>query len=136
MRQRREKQDKLAMILPAMAEKLSGVTGCEPLEIDDTMARIMNDVLVTRERRDGTVRLVVENNADANADLDVTEIVTAEPGDIDGANVVEMDGEWFLKWSPTVASGEETVLEYAVDPAAECQVSVDGIDEEKLTIDT
>ena len=136
MRQRREKQDKLAMILPAMAEKLSGVTGCEPLEIDDTMARIMNDVLVTRERRDGTVRLVVENNADANADLDVTEIVTAEPGDIDGANVVEMDGEWFLKWSPTVASGEETVLEYAVDPAAECQVSVDGIDKEKLTIDT
>jgi DNA topoisomerase-6 subunit B len=136
MQQRREKQDKLATILPAMAQKLSAVAGREPLEIDDTMARIMNDVLVTREREDGTVRVVVENNADTNADLDVTEIVDAEPTDADGANVVEMDGEWFLKWSPTVGSDEEATLEYAVDGDADPQLSVDGIEDEKLTIDT
>ena len=136
MQQRREKQDKLATILPAMAQKLSAVAGREPLEIDDTMARIMNDVLVTREREDGTVRVVVENNADTNADLDITEIVDAEPTDADGANVVEMDGEWFLKWSPTVGSDEEATLEYAVDGDADPQLSVDGIEDEKLTIDT
>ena len=136
MQQRREKQDKLATILPAMAQKLSAVAGREPLEIDDTMARIMNDVLVTREREDGTVRVVVENNADTNADLEITEIVNAEPADADGANVVEMDGEWFLKWSPIVGSGEEATLEYAVDGDADPQLSVDGIEDEKLTIDT
>jgi len=136
MRQRREKQNKLATILPEMAKKLSTVTGREPLNNDTTMAQIMNDVLVEREREDDTVRVVVENNADTNADLDVTEIVTAEPADVNGATVVEMDGEWFIKWSPTVSSGTEEALEYTVDSDADFQISVDGIEDEKLTIDT
>jgi len=136
MQQRREKQDKLATILPAMAEKLSTVTGREPLQIDDTMARIMNDLLVTRERDGDSVAVVVENNTDTNADLELTEIVTAEPDAPDGATVVEMDGEWFLKWQPTVKSDDTERLEYSVDPGADCQLSVDGIAEEKLTVDT
>ena len=136
MQQRREKQNKLATILPEMAEKLSSVTGREPLNIDNTMARIMNDVLVERERNGETVELVVENNDDANADLEITDIVTAEPEDVNGATVVEMDGEWFLKWEPTVGSGDREVLTYELDADAECSVSVDGIEDEKLTVDT
>ena len=135
MRQRREKQNKLATILPEMAEKLSRVTEREPLHIDSTLARIMNDVLLVREREGETVRLVVENNGDTNADLDVTDIVSAEPADVNGANVLEMDGEWFIKWSPTVNGGDEAVLEYTLDADADCDVAVDGIDTEKLTID-
>ncbi len=135
MQQRREKQDKLGTILPEMAEKLTEVTGNESLNIDDSLARIMNNVLVEREVEDGTVRLIVENNDDTNADLDVTDIVSAEPGDTNGAQVVEMDGEWFVKWSPTVASGETETLEYSVDDEAEFTVSVDGIEDEKLTVD-
>ncbi|PSQ15069.1 DNA topoisomerase VI subunit B, partial [Halobacteriales archaeon QS_8_69_26] len=50
LQQRRKKQNKLATILPEMAEKISEVTGNEHLDIDDTMARIMNNVLVERER--------------------------------------------------------------------------------------
>ena len=135
MQQRREKQDKLGTILPEMAEKLTEVTGNESLNIDDSLARIMNNVLVEREVEDGTVRLTVENNDDTNAELDVTDIVSAEPGDTNGAQVVEMDGEWFVKWSPTVASGETETLEYSVDDEAEFTVSVDGIEDEKLTVD-
>ncbi|WP_262176909.1 DNA topoisomerase VI subunit B [Haloarcula laminariae] len=135
MQQRREKQDKLATILPEMAEKLTEVTESDELHIDDSLARIMNNVLVEREVEDGTVRLVVENNDDTNAELDVTDIVSAEPGDTNGAQVVEMDGEWFVKWSPTVAAGEQAVLEYSVDDEAEFTVSVDGVEDEKLTVD-
>ena len=135
MQQRREKQDKLATILPEMAEKLTEVTEKEALNIDDSLARIMNNVLVEREVEGGTVRLVVENNDDTNAGLDVTDIVSAEPSDTNGAQVVEMDGEWFVKWAPTVAAGEKAVLEYSVDETAEFTVSVDGIEEEKLTVD-
>ncbi|MCS7493921.1 hypothetical protein, partial [Raoultella planticola] len=65
---------------------------------------------------------------------EITEIVTADPGDPDGATVVEMDGEWFLKWSPTVESGTSATLEYDVDEEATFDVSVDGIEAEKLTI--
>jgi len=139
MQQRREKQSKLGTILPEMAEKLAAVTGREPLDIDDTMARIMNNVLVDHDRDDGTARLTVENNAGANADPEVTAIATAEPRDVDGAdadgaNVVEMDGEYFLKWSPTVGSGEDATLEYSLPDEADVSVSVDGVEEEKLTV--
>jgi len=134
MQQRRKKQDKLATILPEMAEKLEQVTGKGDLNIDDSLARIMNNVLVERELDDGTVRLTVENNDDTNADVDVTDIVTAEPADTNGATVVEMDGEWFVKWSPTVGAGETATLEYSVPGEAEFTVSVDGIEDEKLTV--
>ncbi len=136
MQQRREKQDKLATILPEMAEKLAGVTGEQELDIDATLARIMNDVLVTREREEETVRLRVENNGDTNVDLEVTDIVTGEPAATNGATVVEMDDEWFLTWTPAVDSGETAVLEYelAGDAAPEGPPSVDGIETEKLTV--
>jgi DNA topoisomerase-6 subunit B len=134
MQQRREKQDKLATILPEMAEKLTEVTDNDELHIDDSLARIMNNVLVEREVEDDTVRVRIENNDDTNADVELTDIVTAEPQVANGANVVEMDGEWFVKWSPTVGAGETAVLEYSVTDEAEFTVSVDGVEEEKLTV--
>jgi len=135
MEKRRHKQDKLATILPAMAEKLTDVTGEDELNIDDSLARIMNNVLVEREHGDGAVRLVVENNDSANVDLEITDIVSTDPGDVDGASVVEMDGEYFVKWEPTVSAGERAAVEYELDGDAEFEVSVDGIEDEKLTID-
>ncbi|MEF8784515.1 MAG: DNA topoisomerase VI subunit B [Haloarculaceae archaeon] len=134
MQQRREKENKLATILPEMAEKISRVTGNEPLDIDDTMARIMNNVLVERQRENGTVEVVVENNADTNADIEITDIVTAEPDGVEEGTVVEMDGEWFVKWSPTVGGGETATLSYSLPGDAECSISVDGIEDEKLTV--
>jgi len=133
--QRRKKQNKLATILPEMAEKLSNVTGRTQLNIDGTLARIMNDVLIEREQEGGTIRLTVENNGDTNADLEITDIVPEEPQTANGAQVVEMDGEYFVKWKPTVESGTETTLEYEVPESVDPQISVDGIDEEKLTVD-
>jgi DNA topoisomerase-6 subunit B len=134
MQQRREKQDKLATILPEMAKKVAAVTGRETLNIDDTIARIMNNVLVDRKRVDGTVELVVENNSDTNADVELTDIVTAEPDGVEDGTVVEMDGEWFVKWTPTVKSGEEARLTYDLPSEADCDVSVDGIEDERLTV--
>ncbi|WP_181687195.1 DNA topoisomerase VI subunit B [Halorhabdus salina] len=139
MRKRREKQDKLGTILPEMATKLSEVTGRKTLDIDDSLARIMNNVLIEREVEDGSVRLVVENNDSTNAEPEITDIVTVQPENVetngDDARVVEMDGEWFLKWSPTVGSGDEAALTYEVNGDASFDVSVDGIEREKLTVD-
>jgi DNA topoisomerase-6 subunit B len=134
MQQRREKENKLATILPEMAEKIADVTRQDPLDIDDTMARIMNNVLVERTRENGTVELVVENNDDASADLEITDIVDAEPGGVEEGTVVEMDGEWFVKWSPTVGGGEKACLSYELPGEADCSISVDGIEDEKLTV--
>lgn len=131
---RREKQNVIMDVLPTMAEKVSEMTGRDPVSVDDSLARIMNNVLVEREREDDTVRLTIENNTNANAEIDLTDIVSTEPGDVSAGTVVEMDGEWFVKWSPTVASGDEATLEYAVDADADCDLSVNGVADEKLTV--
>jgi DNA topoisomerase-6 subunit B len=149
MQKRKKKQSVIASILPEMAEKLADVTGHGEPQYEDALARIMNNVLLEREvesvapeeQRDGggetagsTVRLVVENHTSANESLELTEIVSAEPANLsDGATAVDMDGEWFVKWSPTVESGDEAVLEYEIDGEAEFDVSVEGIEDPKLT---
>jgi DNA topoisomerase-6 subunit B len=134
MQKRQRKQNKLATILPAMADKLEDVTDEGELNIDDSLARIMNNVLVEREYGEDTVRLVVENNDSTNAELEITDIVSVDPGEVEGANVVEMEGEYFVQWSTTVEAGGEAALEYRVNGDAEFDVSVEGIEDEKLTI--
>jgi len=94
----------------------------------------MNNVLVEREVEDGEVRVIIENNTDRNADLDLTDIVTTEPTDTNGANVIEMDGEWFVKWDITVAAGEEAELVYSIDEDAEFDLTIDGVETEKITV--
>ena len=140
MAKRREKQDVLATILPRMAEKLTDVTEREPLGIDDSLARIMNNVLVERVVDDGTVSVVVENHSTTNESPELTEIVSHEPSDVsDGARTVEMDGEWFIEWSPTVESGDEATLEYALNGSSEdasFDLDVSGVESEKVIVNT
>ncbi|PCR90983.1 DNA topoisomerase VI subunit B [Natrinema ejinorense] len=139
MQQRRKKQNVLGKILPEMATKVAEVTGREEPDIDDAIARIMNNVLVERtveENGDGkAVSVVVENNSSTNESLEVTDIVSAEPTSLsDGASVVEMDGEWFVKWEPDVGSDDEAALEYEVSDDATFDLDVKGVESEKLTV--
>ena len=134
LEKRRRKRNVIAEILPDMAQKLSEVTGRESLDIDDSLARIMNNVLVERTAEGSTVRLSVHNYGGTSVSPEITEIVTTDPREVDGATVVEMDGEWFIKWSPTAESGETVTLEYETSADADFDVSVDGVEAEKLTI--
>ncbi|MBP1922149.1 DNA topoisomerase-6 subunit B [Halorubrum alkaliphilum] len=135
MQQRREKQDVLGRILPEMADKVSEVTGRPRPDIDAALARIMNNVSVEREVDDGTVTLVVENHSDVAETVEITDIVSAEPTDLSDGTVVDMDGEWFVQWTPKIPSGDERKLTYAVDDDdADFEVSVGGVETEKLTV--
>jgi DNA topoisomerase-6 subunit B len=134
MQQRREKQDVLGRILPEMADKVSEVTGRPRPDIDGALARIMNNVSVEREVNGETVTLVVENHSDVNEQLEITDIVSTEPTDLSDGTAVDMDGEWFVQWKPEVPSGDERELTYAVDGDAEFEVSVGGVETEKLTV--
>ena len=135
LQKRKKKQSVIASILPEMARKLADVTDQDEPKYDDALARIMNNVLVEREVEDGKVRLVVENHTSTNETVEVTDIVSAEPTNLsDGATVVDMDGEWFVKWSATVGSGDEAALEYEVSEDASFDVNVEGIEDPKLTV--
>ncbi|MFA9416897.1 DNA topoisomerase VI subunit B [Natrinema sp. HArc-T2] len=139
MQKRRKKQNVLGKILPEMATKVAEVTGRDEPDIDDAIARIMNNVLVERQTKangDGqAVSVVVENNSSTNESLEITDIVSAEPTSLsDGATVVEMDGEWFVKWEPEVGSDDEAALEYEVPDDATFDLDVKGVESEKLTV--
>ena len=134
MQQRREKQDVLGKILPEMADKVSEVTGRSRPDIDGALARIMNNVSVEREQDGETVTLVVENHSDVTENLDITDIVSVEPTDLSDGTVVDMDGEWFVQWKPEVPSGDERELTYTIDGDADFEVSVGGVETEKLTV--
>ncbi|WP_232701586.1 DNA topoisomerase VI subunit B [Halobacterium wangiae] len=134
MRKRQQKQNVIMDILPKMATKVSEMTGREQVNVDDSLARIMNNVLVEREVEDGTVTLRVENHGSSAADVDLTDIVSAEPEDPTDGNVVEMDGEWFVKWSLSVSGGDTETLSYEVDDDATFDLTVDGIEDARLTL--
>ncbi|WP_265112192.1 DNA topoisomerase VI subunit B [Halosolutus halophilus] len=139
MQKRRKKQNVLGKILPEMAEKVAEVTDRDEPDIDDALARIMNNVLVERhieENGDGrAISVVVENHSGTTESLEVTDIVSAEPRNLsDGATVVEMDGEWFVKWEPDVSSDDEAVLEYEAPDDASFDLDVKGVEGEKLTV--
>ncbi|ELY43640.1 DNA topoisomerase VI subunit B [Natronorubrum bangense] len=139
MQQRRKKQNVLGKILPEMAAKVAEVTDREEPDINDAVARIMNNVLVERsvkENGDGqAVSVTVENNSGTAESLEITDIVTAEPTNLsEEATVVEMDGEWFVKWDVDVSSDDEAALEYVVPNDAAFDLDVKGVESEKLTV--
>ncbi|MGM0591994.1 MAG: DNA topoisomerase VI subunit B, partial [Halobacteriota archaeon] len=132
---RQKKQEVLGTILPQMADKLAEVTGKDRPNIDAALARIMNNVSVERRVEDGTVTLTVRNHSDRTADLDVTDIVSVEPAGLNGeAEVVDLDGEWFVQWKPSISAGETAALTYEVGDDASFDISVEGVETEKLTV--
>jgi len=139
MRKRKKKQSVLGEILPVMASKVADVTDSDEPEIGDALARIMNNVLVERAvEADGdeeTVSVVVENHSDRAEAPEVTDIVDSEPRGVDdAATVVEMDGEWFVKWSPDVPAGGDATLSYTVSGDASYDLSVSEVEGPKLTV--
>jgi len=135
LEKRRKKQDVLGRILPEMADKLAAVTGRERPNIDGALGRIMNNVIVERAVEDGTVTLAVRNHSDRKETPEVTDIVSAEPTAVsDGASVVDLDGEWFVQWSPSVSAGETATLTYEVSDEATFDVDVEGVESEKVTV--
>ena len=139
MQQRRRKQDALVDILPEMAKKVAEVTEKEEPDYSDALAKIMNNLLVERHvsTDDDTaqVALTVENHMSRSEDLEITEMVDSKPTNVpDTATAVEVDGEWFIKWSVTLSPDESATLNYQTDADASFDLSVDGIETAKLIV--
>ncbi|MGM0605652.1 MAG: DNA topoisomerase VI subunit B [Halobacteriota archaeon] len=135
LQKRRQKQDVLGRILPEMADKVAEVTGRDRPNIEGAMAQIMNNLSVDRTVEGTRVTITVENYSDRAETPEITDIVSAEPRELDGAaTVVDLDDEWFVQWTPSVSAGEDDSISYVVDDGADFELDVDGVDEEKLTV--
>ena len=126
--------DVLGRVRPGRGTKLAEMTDREQRTIDGALARIMNNVRIDRRRSGSAVRLTLRNFTDRKVDPMVTEIVDG-PVEVEdpAAEVVEMDGEWFIRWHPTAAAGEAATLEYSAAAAEGIEGTVDGIDPELVT---
>ncbi len=136
MQKRREKQDVLGRILPEMANKLADVTENDRPDIDNALARIMNNVSVERNVDNGSVTLTVQNYSDRQESPTLTDIVDSKPDTIpDEIEIVELEDEYFLTWEPVVDAGESATVTYEVPTGASFELDVDDVETEKLTID-
>ena len=140
LRKRREKEDVIARVLPEIATKISAVVDRPRPDIDATLARIMNNVHVSRvvETDNGEMRVTLGiKNYDSNiADLEVTDIVDSEPLEVgDDVTVVEMDDAWYVRWKPRIDAGESDEIAYTLADGTTSNLAVSGLPEEKLTID-
>jgi DNA topoisomerase-6 subunit B len=94
----------------------------------------MNNVSVEREFDGGAVTLVVENHSDRTEELEITDIVSSAV-EVDGdADSFEMDGEWYVRWQPSVPAGETAELTYRTADDADFDLSVSGVETQKLTV--
>ncbi len=139
--QRREKEDVIARVLPEMATKVSAVLERDRPNIDATLARIMNNVHVTRTGDVGeggtNYTLEVKNYDSAGADLEITDVSSHEPLSVpDEMEVVQLEGEYYLRWEPSVDSGDRREVTYRLPTDASVELAVSGVPTEKLTIDT
>ncbi|MFB6253142.1 MAG: DNA topoisomerase VI subunit B [Halobacteriaceae archaeon] len=135
LQQRRRKQTVIASILPKMATKVSEMVDRDELDIDDSLAKIMNNVHIERAQDGDAVTLTVTNYDSTKANLEITDIVSAKPTNLSNGSVVEMDGEYFINWEPTIGSNEQATLDYTVSGNASFDLTVEGIESERLTID-
>lgn len=141
MRKRQRKQDTIVEILPDMAEKIGNLTGDGTPDISLSLARIMNNVLVDRTTNGDAVTVTVSNYQNqGSAVFELTEIIVDSPvsdvstSDDASVDVVEMDGEQFIKWEPSLSNGAQETLTYTVSADAAFDISIDGIEDELVTI--
>lgn len=151
-RERRRKETAIADILPAFASKVTTTTGREMPDISDSLARVMNNVLVThREASTFDEEIFTEMNDDVDfkadaaidvwnfsnngsASIDVTVMTDAEPGGVGNeATITENGNGWEINWSTTVSSNDQVRLPLATDGET-VEITVDGIPEERVTV--
>jgi len=128
-RKRQEKERVVERLLPQMAEKVAEVVGKDTPSTDETMARILNKVTVSAER-DGDVTTVrVENNSNRKQEFELHAFVEDEI-EVEGANVVDLDGEYDVVWNVSVSKGDEATLELPVGEGdEEPEITVDGTED-------
>ena len=151
-RERRRKESVLDDILPEMARKVAETADREEPATAASIARVMNNLFVF-DARDGAERPSSLDEADASVSTEggaievwnfansgsssvtVTATSGGEPTVGDGAEVVSNgDGEWRVTWEATVAAGEAVALPFEGGDD-EIGISVDGIADERVTID-
>lgn len=133
---KREKQNTITEILPEMAAKLGNITGQPTANIDESLAGIMNNVLVEREQDGENITLTLHNYSNTSTDeITIKEQLENGPSNVStNADVIRTENGYLLKWKGSISAGEQEEITYTVDSSTTAETNVEGIVEEKVTV--
>ena len=79
--------------------------------------------------------MTVSNYIGKKLKLDITEIISNSPTVVSEGAVVDIEDEWFIKWSPDIQPNESKKLCYSVEEGTEFDIDIKGIEKDKLVLE-
>ena len=128
------KNNVMTEIIPKIAEKVASITEKETPSIELVLSRILGNISVTRERSGDIVELTINNYTGGKVALEITEMISKIPKNASQGIIIDMENEWFLKWSPNIKKNESKILTYNVEEDAVIELDIMGAEKENITV--
>jgi DNA topoisomerase-6 subunit B len=128
LKKRRERQSIVARVLPKIAEKAAGVVNEKPADIDGSLAKIMNSVMV--EPREEKVH-IKNYNGDATFEVHIGFEDEKPTYPSQNTERVETENGWRIQWGGRLEEGDDLDITWNADE--EPDVSLENIPREKVT---
>lgn len=138
--ERREKEEIIRKILPRIAKKLSDVLDRPEPDIGPVVAKIMGNLLVTRqiEQQDGQlfVQVVVENHSDLIRSFKLHELLAEKAAAISPpAKVIPLGEGYDHHWKLSIGPGKRATISYLIRPDGKKMKEpvIEGLDSQIVT---
>ncbi len=138
LQKRREKQDTIADVLPEFSKKISSIAGKDTLPVNKSLARIMNNTVVSvgpGEEEDKTEITAANYDNNSSHTLTIKLRTNSKPAIGQSLNIVlnqDEDG-WVITWEPTVDVDKQSSITLNISTDEITSVSVSGLPDEKIT---
>lgn len=128
LKKRRERQSIVARVLPQIAEKSASVIGEEPADINGSLAKIMNSIMVDTDGEELHMK-----NYNGKEEFELHLNFGDDKPTYPSQNVEREETEegWRLVWEGVFEKGEEVDISWNSD--SEPEVSLENIPREKVT---
>lgn len=139
MENRRKRENITSRIIPEVAEKFAGVVGEEAPDTEDTMARILNNVLVHRETvSDGEYQVTVKNFTNKQQSFTLQEVGNStdslEATTEETALVEREEGEAAVQVDIALGSMDDETFQYRYTGEGEPRLEVEDIADTLVSI--
>lgn len=139
LKERQRKQDKISQILPEFSQKIAGISSRDELPVHKSLARIMNNVLVTVESETDAVIVTASNHDNQSSYTPRICLQLNSKPDIESTVeyvLTETDSGWCITWEPALSTDQTSTITISITPDEIQDVTVPDLEKEKVTIHT
>ncbi len=138
LKKKREKELAIVKLLPLISAKVASILGEDEPDIQSTIAKIMNKLLVKKsvsidDDQKAVIKIELMNFTDRVLEFRIHDLATSAPVEVDcNPTVVELGGKYDLLWTMKLGVREGKILTYQCAGDGDLQdreVMVEGIDD-------